>query len=355
MIGYPLLNSRWLPAAVVLLAALVSGAARGDPVQTGEFQTTFTQRSPLSEKKDLLNRLGHKNADDYDLSNQPFLVYVPTDYDASKSYGLIVWINHKDATQTPPKWKPVLDQARMIFVVTQMANQEDWVRCGLALDAVFNLKKLYNIDEKRVYLFAEPEAEHTLGQKMGITYPDAFAGFVYVYNQRYFRTIPIPGSEGMSYQGSFSRSPAQYFTQAKTRRHVLVLDPKFSDATKLIYKAYLEDGFRQTLMFEAQLPEIHYPDLQTPWLEKTLAFLDGTAATPTTGESVSSATTTRPSATSKPGTVPEPQSMLNLAKTYIGIKNYAAARTKLSDLVQKYPDDPAAREARQLLAQIKDK
>src|SRR4051794_19111435 len=281
------LHSQAVPAAIVL-AVLLSRSAMADAPQTGEFQITFTERNPLSEKKDLLNRLGHKNADDYDLSNQPFLVYVPTDYDASKSYGIIVWINHKDVTQTPPKWKPVLDKSRLIFIVTTSAAQEDWVRCGLALDAVHNLKKLYNIDDKRVYLFAEPEAEHTIGQKMGITYPDAFAGFVYVYNQRYFRTIPIPASEGMSYAGSFSRSPGQYFTQAKARKHVLVVDPKFSDAGKLIYKAYQEDGFRQSLMFEATLDEIHYPNLQTPWLEKTLAFLDGASAAPgaaTTGES----------------------------------------------------------------------
>jgi len=53
--------------------------------------------------------------------------------------------------------------------------------------------------------------------------------------------------------------------------------------------------------------------------------------------------------------VPEPQSMLNLARTYIGVNNYIAARLKLKDLIERYPTDPAAAEARQLLEQIKNK
>src|SRR4051794_27648631 len=96
----------WLVSILVGIAALSIGTSADAP-KTGDFETTFTQRSPLSEKKELLNRLAHKNADDYDLASLPFLVYVPTDYDAANAYGVIAWINHKDVSETPPKWKPV--------------------------------------------------------------------------------------------------------------------------------------------------------------------------------------------------------------------------------------------------------
>ena len=238
---------------VLMSVCIISSIAGAQELRTGEFETTFTQRSPLSEKKELLKRLGHKNAEDYDLSREPFLIYVPADYDPSASYGLILWINHEDVTVAPPKWMPLLDQSRLIFVVSKSAAQEDWIRAGLALDAAHNLKTLYRVDEDRVYLFAMPPAEHPIGQRMGLAFPDAFNAFIYFYNQRYFRAIPIPGQPGMSYATSFSRSPPPQFAQAKTRRHVIVADPQFASITRNIYQAYQEDGFRQILFLEAPL------------------------------------------------------------------------------------------------------
>jgi len=46
---------------------------------------------------------------------------------------------------------------------------------------------------------------------------------------------------------------------------------------------------------------------------------------------------------------------LNLAKSYIAAERYDAAREKLNQVVQSYPDAPAAKDAKALLDQIKDK
>jgi hypothetical protein len=49
---------------------------------------TFTERSPLSEMKSLVKRLGVTDAGaDYDLSKQSFLVYVPEKYDPATPWG----------------------------------------------------------------------------------------------------------------------------------------------------------------------------------------------------------------------------------------------------------------------------
>ena len=47
--------------------------------------------------------------------------------------------------------------------------------------------------------------------------------------------------------------------------------------------------------------------------------------------------------------------MLNLARSYIDMGNYSAARTKLNDLIRKHPDNPAAKDAAVLLEKIRDK
>ncbi|HEY7087154.1 MAG TPA: hypothetical protein VH518_03635 [Tepidisphaeraceae bacterium] len=339
---------RLLTLATIALSVicLVPAAAMAQPSKTGEFITTFSKRSPLSEKKELLNRLGKKDpGKDYDLASESFMVYVPHDYDASVPHGLIVWMNYKDVDTTPKSLQPLLDKSHTIFVVSKSAGQEDWIRAGLALDAVQNIKQLYTIDEKRVYLFALLQPDQVIGQKMGLSYADAFTGFVYIWNQRYFRPIPIPGEPGTSYAVSFSKPNLPVYNIAKTRKHVLIGDARAGGTDKLILKAYEQDGFHSMFYTEAAFDDLHYPSIQTGWFEKTMQFLDAP------DQAVAS---THPTETTRPA-ISEPQRMLNLAKTYLGMKNYPVARTKLQDVIRKFPDDPAAAEAKQLLEQISGK
>jgi hypothetical protein len=93
---------RWLIqiACVATLTACPLSAhrlLRADDVHTGSFETTITERSPLSKIKSLAKRLkvinqGEKmeNLQDYDLSKEGWWVYVPEKYDPAKPMGLIV-------------------------------------------------------------------------------------------------------------------------------------------------------------------------------------------------------------------------------------------------------------------------
>lgn len=338
------------PAALAwLMVAVCLAAARGQAqdAQRGQFEIFFTERSPLSAKKDLLTRLARKDpGSDYDLSGQLFVVYVPKDYVSSVPHGVIVWLNYKDTDATPTPLHPILDRSHTIFVVSKSSGQEDWIRAGLALDAIHNLKKIYTIDEARTYLFAITQPEQTIGQKMGLACADAFAGFVYIFNQRYFRPIPIPGNPGMTYAVSFSRPGSVLFNQARTRRHILIGDPKVADTTRLIFKSYQQDGFKQAHYVEATIDDMHYPNLTAGWFEKTMELLDAPTEAPAPASAPVPAT--RPS-------LSEAQRMLNLSKSYISAGNYPGARSRLQELVNRFPDDPAAKEARQLLEQIKGK
>src|ERR1700689_4776524 len=120
------------------------------PVKTGEFDLTFTERSPLSTPKELARRLNLKPASlgaDYDLSKRPFKAYVPRNYDPATSVGVFVYLGYKDSVSTPPLWKPVVEQSHMIFItpVCHFGTEYSpsvpmWQMAGLALDAVYNLK-----------------------------------------------------------------------------------------------------------------------------------------------------------------------------------------------------------------------
>lgn len=56
---------------------LLFEVARADAPKTGQFEIAFVERSPLSAKKELPNRLGKKDpGKDYDLSAEPFRLVV---------------------------------------------------------------------------------------------------------------------------------------------------------------------------------------------------------------------------------------------------------------------------------------
>ena len=106
-----------------------------------------------------------------------------------------------------------------------------------------NLKQLYTVDEKRTYLISLLKPDDTLGQQMCLAFPDAFSGFAYVMNFRYFRPM---NENGQSYAMSFSK-PADgiAFGQAKLKRHVLVGDFRMNDTNRLVEKAYWQGRVQQ--------------------------------------------------------------------------------------------------------------
>ena len=332
---------RLILAFIVSLALCTALFAQS---QTGEFSTTFTDHNPDFDKKEILKRLGLKDPGNaYDLSSESFQVFVPSTQSAQPR-GLIYWMNFKDTDKVPPDWKPLLEQLNLVFIVSKNSNQAEWVRATLALDAVHNAKKQFGVDEHRVFLFTLAPPENTIGQKMGLGFPDVFAGFVYIWNQRYFRPIPIPGQNGMTYATSFGRSPLPQFALAKARHHLILADPDESTATKLIYKAYLEDGFRSTSYLEVNRQDIHYPNLTSLWLEETIKLLD----TPI-------AATSQPSVIATTAPSNEAQSQVSLARSYIASGRYDLARQKLNAVLSKNPDEQTRQEVIELLKTIETK
>ena len=88
-----------------------------------------------------------------------------------------------------------------------------------------------------------------------------------------------------------------------------------------------------------------------------IAFLDGPGAAPA-APGLASATAPATTAPTAAATQPlvksapasdDPQKLLNLAKNYLNAGNNNGARTRLKMIIEKFPADPAAEEARRLL------
>jgi hypothetical protein len=97
------------------------------------------------------------------------------------------------------------------------------------------------------------------------------------------------------------------------------------------------DGFENVI----SAPVGHDQILEADWFRQTLQQLESVESHPVT---------THPSPAAPPPD--EPTRLLHLAQAYMSAGATDRAREKLNLLIQKYPDDPAAATARELLSQL---
>lgn len=139
------------PLRKSVLTAYESGSA-GEPAGKGE---AWTKRNP---------------ADSYQL-------YVPTAYDGTQSYGLLLIINAVDPGGVPEEWRPMLDELKLIAVCAEnIGNSQPMIRrVQLSMDALASTEKQYRINPTRRFvtgmLGGGPAAMLTAAM-----YPGYFAG-----------------------------------------------------------------------------------------------------------------------------------------------------------------------------------
>ena len=339
-------------SSVVICRA--DGAATTQPapaVKTGAITLTFTTRSPLSTPKELARRLNLKLTDlgpDYDLAKQPFKAYVPTNYDPSQPLGIFVYLGYKDTVSDPPEWRPVLEKAHMIFIspVSHSGRQylpsiPLWQTTGLALDAVYNLKQQYAIDDRRIYEMAWAED----GMPSAFASPDVFTGFVVAFDERWFESIPAGGNS--YYRSSMPAPPIEMQERAKPRPFFLI-DQQSGPATEMALKAKAmeSDGYAHVMRVTlSPVDDLHFPHLKAEWFsQQALPFLDRYAtASGNVAHSENAPAASAPS---------EAESLLSRARLLIANGQPDLAREKLQEIVNSFPNDPAAAQAKALLAQI---
>jgi hypothetical protein len=363
-------------ASAVLAQAPEVPAADDTAAMAGkESALTFSERSPLSSRAELSKRLSEKITDeDYDLGKETFFVYVPKEAGANGEMGLVYLFNFKDTEGLPEQCYPVFDEAHAIFVTTKEVSQPIWVRCGMALDLVHNLKKRLKVDEKRVYAI-DGALNTSPGERCELGYPEVFTGALWVYYRPYRQV----GTKGRTYRDFIPKPPAQQLEMAKQRPTALAVMTERDEYRDLAYNTFQQDGFKRLKRMTITGEQFHYPEYTTDWLKEVITFWDSTppavVATPPPAVPVlapaAATSPVPPKAVNAPAPAgpPEPpqaarggaadasaaeaQRMVNLAKSYISAQRYELARTRLNTVVQKYPGTAAAKEAKDLLDQIK--
>jgi hypothetical protein len=272
-------------ALCLVLFSLSTAFAADAPTagKTGDFTVNFTQRSPLTNLKELSTRFAQKNlSPDYDLSSQQFLVHVPANYDPDKPMGLIVLINYKSTPLLPRPVLPIFDERNLAFISESDVSPEWWVKCGQAIDAAYNMQQLYKIDPTRIYIFSFTN-QQDCGVRLATCYPDVFSGTFLSQEDDIWK--PVPAGNGKFYTPTIPHPPAKQLAVA--RRHPMVLAtlddknyPELAQGGRQVEKVLKGDGFRYFKLIQYTIADFHYPNYTTPWLIDTLTFLDANAPKP---------------------------------------------------------------------------
>jgi hypothetical protein len=264
--------------------------------KTGRFSTSFAEHHPLSASSAIMARMmspsdlrataakiqqklgGRLPEHLYDIKAETFQVYVPEDYDASVPYGLFVYINAGNDGGPGGDWLPLFKKHRLIFVgADKSGNDEDPVlrRGALALDAVFNVGRQYQVDPARIYVCGISGGGRNASW-MALAFPDVFTGGQYHIGANCYKSIT---SKLGTLPATIHVPSPQLFNAARQNgRYVFITGDKDFNRLEMtaIHGIMQGDGFRHLTFL--QVPGLDHHSPPPEWIEKGLTALDAPLA-----------------------------------------------------------------------------
>lgn len=239
----------------------------------------FTEKSPLGTlaimaERRLLSRLEPSPSTDYSLEEKSFEIAIPAGYDSSMPAPLFVWIDANDRGGPPDAIKRALEKRGWIYAGANGSGNDfhTAIRAGLALDAVHNMCRQYNVNSNLVFI-GGISGGGRMASELALTYADVFkGGGFYVIGCNSFDSIPAPG--GRTYPGFWPKKVSDLFAEAKSHWFVFLTGSKDFNQPGTIgtYESYKGNGFEHC--FYNETPELAHAMPPAENIEKGFAFLD---------------------------------------------------------------------------------
>lgn len=255
--------------------------------RVGRYKTSFTDSSPLSGVQVFTQRYGLEPAEidavdptggRYDLAEESFEVFVPESYRAERPAGLFVWVSPTPyGGLTRQELMDVLAEKGLIWIGANRSGngRPKWTRMGLALDAVHNMKRLYNVDPDRVYV-AGYSGGGRVASGLAMVYPEVFQGAFCVYGVDFYRRVSRTDMPGAHWLPGFPEPPRSRAKEVKTEHRYVLLTGELDfnrTQTKAYYRELLDDGFEHVLYLEIPGAD-HYTGVAGEWLARAIDALD---------------------------------------------------------------------------------
>jgi hypothetical protein len=266
----------------VMLTFSIASAEESQPHQKGSFTAVFEQYSPLSNTDSLSGRMGvpvergPNKRHHYDIEQESFEVYVPDCYDSNMPFGLIVWISAGPSGSIHDS-KELMAKHKLIWVGANNSGNDAKIynrRIPLALDAAYNMQKLYNIDPNRVYV-AGISGGGRVASITAFHHSDVYSGGIFIIGANYWVTMSVPGQQNTIWRANCPRPQPKYLIRAKKfGRYVLLTGD--TDINRLQMHTYYERGYSKFLnnVLYIQVPGMGHEMPPAEELDKALEYVD---------------------------------------------------------------------------------
>jgi len=282
-----MIQKRVLTTLALLGCLALAGAVAAGEVRTGAFEAVFTERWPessvrnVSERMQQGSRMSLPAGNDYRISEETYAVYVPPDYNGDAAYGLLVWVSAGERGDMPKGWDALMDKYHLIWIGAHRSGNEHNLpgrRMPLALDAVFNMTKKYNIDPNRVYV-SGISGGGRVASILAMHYSEVFSGGIFVVGVEYWEPLPVTGRPGQFWR-PMPKPQLTYLAIARKRgRYVLLTGDH--DGNRAQTQDYYENGYKKKLrhVLYIQVPGMGHEMPPVEWYDKAIVFLDTALAT----------------------------------------------------------------------------
>ena len=269
---------------LVFFPTMVLAAEIAVPHKKGRFAAVFERYSPHSNTNSIMKRMrlhvkpGQINGHHYDIRSESFEVYVPDTYDPNTPFGLMVWASPSPEGRIEHLRgaRELMDKYGLIWVgANQVGNEKDPYtrRIPLALDAAYNMQRLYTIDPTRVYI-AGLSGGGRISSIASMHYSDVFDGGIFIIGANYWEMMRVPG-KGTTWQANMTVPRPKCLWQAReSGRYVLLTGD--NDDNRLQMHTYYERGFKHQLkhVLYMQVPGMGHEPPPPEEFEKAIIYID---------------------------------------------------------------------------------
>ncbi|HSE40120.1 MAG TPA: prolyl oligopeptidase family serine peptidase [Acidobacteriota bacterium] len=210
--------------------------------------------------------------------SEVFEIYIPKNYDVSKSYGVLAWVNPHDGLQIPRHFEPLFDEYGLIAISAErIGNDRPWQRRIAVLESgIVQLSKTLNIDPQKRIMSGLSGGGRTSATACFV-HPEFWKGAISWVGGNFYKTYSIPMPVGATKRGINDYDPStvsdeQLKIAREKVRFVLITGPNDFNLndSRGIYRALRNDHFQSVLLEE---PGLGHEVGSAEYMKKALEFV----------------------------------------------------------------------------------
>ena len=209
----------------------------------------------------------------YSIKNEVFDLLVPASYDKSKPHGLFIWITAGEKHGIPQSWEKLFAERQLVAVAARSSGNKRNIfdRMRMAVDVSDHLRKLYNVDGRRVYVSGFSGGAR-VASNLSVAFSEMFSGAVCFMGCNFY--LPVKAEDGKTYAESYLPADELLTIAKGACRYVLVTGEKDFNRpnTRAVFEGMRKDGFKSVELIDIPKQGHSLPSIE--WLDKAITFLD---------------------------------------------------------------------------------